>query len=113
LTQLSKTRTSKSARSNPPTSGLRRHISRQSRATNNETEPDVEVQGDEKPAEDGGDGDFELGDFLKDGHFEKRQEGRTAKKVGVVYKNLTVKGVVATMTSVKTLPSSIIGVSTA
>jgi ATP-binding cassette subfamily G (WHITE) protein 2 (SNQ2) len=93
LTQLSKTRTSKSTGSNPPTSGLRRHISRQSgMVTNNETEPDVEAQVDKKPTEDGGDGDFELGDFLKDGHFEKRQEGRSAKKVGIIYKNLHCQG---------------------
>jgi ATP-binding cassette subfamily G (WHITE) protein 2 (SNQ2) len=51
-----------------------------------------------------------LGDFLKDGHFEKRREGRSAKKVGVVYKNLTVEGVGATEVFVKTLPGAILGV---
>lgn len=55
--------------------------------------------------------EFQLGEFLKDGHFEKRQEGRSAKKVGVVYKNLTVQGVGATATFVKTLPSAVLGVS--
>ncbi|KAK6586232.1 hypothetical protein PZA11_001289 [Diplocarpon coronariae] len=52
---------------------------------------------------------FELGEFLTDGHFEKRQEGRSAKKVGMVYTNLTVQGVGATATFFKTLPSAVVG----
>lgn len=53
---------------------------------------------------------FELGDFIKDGHFEKRtEEGASAKKVGVVFKNLTVKGVGASATFVRTLPDAILG----
>jgi ATP-binding cassette, subfamily G (WHITE), member 2, SNQ2 len=110
LTSLEKTRTGKSSRS--PPSVLRRLTttrSRQSRATN-ANEQDVEAQEEEKSDTDEED-DFELGEFLKDGHFEKRQEGRSAKRVGVVYKNLTVQGVGSTATFVKTLPSSIIGVS--
>jgi ATP-binding cassette, subfamily G (WHITE), member 2, SNQ2 len=112
LTNISKTRTSKTDRSNTRRgTGLRRIStagSRRSHATTTETtepDPDLEAQGEEE------DDDFELGEFLKDGHFEKRQEGRSAKKVGVVYKHLTVKGVGATTTFVKTLPSAIIGVS--
>jgi ATP-binding cassette, subfamily G (WHITE), member 2, SNQ2 len=54
--------------------------------------------------------DFELAKFLKDGHFEKRTEdGASAKKVGVVFKNLTVKGVASKATFAKTLPDAIIG----
>lgn len=34
-------------------------------------------------------GDFQLTEFLRDGHFEKRVEGVSAKRVGVVWKNLT------------------------
>jgi len=30
--------------------------------------------------------DFQLDEFMREGHFEKRTEGRSAKKVGVVYK---------------------------
>ena len=110
LTNVSRSRTSKShrrSRSNArQQSNLTRILtsgSRRSRATT-----DLEA-GEEKPDEQ--ETDFELGEFLKDGHFEKRNADRSAKKVGVVYKNLTVKGVGATSTFAKTLPSSIMGVS--
>lgn len=54
--------------------------------------------------------DFELGHFIKEGHFEKRtEEGSSAKKVGVVFKNLTVKGVGSTANYVRTLPNAILG----
>ncbi|KAJ4344485.1 ATP-binding cassette transporter snq2 [Didymosphaeria variabile] len=53
--------------------------------------------------------DFELGAFMKEGHFEKRKNGQSAKKVGVVWKNLTVRGVGSTSTFVRTLPDAIIG----
>lgn len=53
--------------------------------------------------------EFELGAFMKEGHFEKRKNGRSAKKVGVVWKNLTVQGVGSTTTFVRTLPDAIIG----
>ena len=54
--------------------------------------------------------DFELGDFIRDGRFEKRtEEGASAKKVGVVFKNLTVKGVGASASFVRTLPDAILG----
>jgi ATP-binding cassette subfamily G (WHITE) protein 2 (SNQ2) len=53
--------------------------------------------------------DFELGQFMKDGHFEKRKNGESAKKVGVIYKNLTVKGVGSTASFVRTLPDAVLG----
>ena len=114
LTTLTKSRTGKSDRSNAQhSSGLRKAtsaVSRHSRATNTvpEPDPDVEVAGEKRV--DDGEGNFELGDFLKDGHFEKRQEGKSAKKVGLIYKNLTVKGIGATTIFAKTLPSAILGV---
>jgi ATP-binding cassette subfamily G (WHITE) protein 2 (SNQ2) len=37
--------------------------------------------------------DFQLGDFMREGHLGQRKGDKSAKKVGVVYKNLTVKGV--------------------
>lgn len=63
-----------------------------------------------------GDGDeykdaeeFELDEFLREGHFEKRKGGQSAKKVGVVFKNLNVEGVGETVQFVKTLPDAILG----
>ena len=54
--------------------------------------------------------DFHLDQFLKDGYFEKRDEtGRSAKKVGILYKNLTVKGLGSGTAFVKTLPEAIVG----
>ena len=54
--------------------------------------------------------EFELGPFIKEGHFEKRTEaGNSAKKVGVVFKNLTVKGIGSTTNYVQTLPNAILG----
>ena len=54
--------------------------------------------------------DFELGPFLKEGHFEKHTDtGASAKKVGVVFKNLTVKGAGSTTNFAKTLPNAILG----
>lgn len=121
LTNLSRTRSAgqKSTKSTGQhSSGLKRITTagtrRSQRARTHEPEPDVEAQDGEKPEGEDGDTeeeeDFQLGEFLKDGHFEKRQEGRSAKKVGVVYKHLTVQGVGATTTFVKTLPSAILGV---
>ena len=119
LTELSKTRSGRTNRSTArqSSSGLRKitsATSRRSRVTRDSTraEEDVEAQDDEKPpsGDEDEEDDFELGGFLKDGHFEKRDENGSAKKVGVIYKNLTVKGVGATSTFVRTLPNAVIGV---
>jgi ATP-binding cassette subfamily G (WHITE) protein 2 (SNQ2) len=64
---------------------------------------------DEIAASEEKDDDFELGEFMKEGHFEKREDGQSAKKVGVVYKNLTVKGVGSTATFARTLPDAVLG----
>jgi ATP-binding cassette subfamily G (WHITE) protein 2 (SNQ2) len=114
LTHLSKTRTQKAeeSRHHPP-QGLGKTITNTSR--HSRTAPDLEAQ--DKETEVGEDdveaesGDFELGDFLREGHFEKRDADKSAKKVGVIYKNLTVQGVGATAVFVKTLPAAIVGVS--
>ena len=54
--------------------------------------------------------EFELGGFIKEGHFEKRnEEGGSAKKVGVVFKNLTVRGAGSAANYVRTLPDAILG----
>ena len=66
---------------------------------------DVEAQGGALEEEE----QFELDQFMREGHFEKRTDGRSHKKVGVIWNNLTVKGVGATASFVRTLPDAIIG----
>jgi ATP-binding cassette subfamily G (WHITE) protein 2 (SNQ2) len=67
-----------------------------------------DIEAGDREAEEGP--DFDAGAFLKDGHFEKRTEaGESAKKVGVVYKNLTVKGVGASVAFVRIVPHAIFG----
>lgn len=120
LTTLSKTRSKSRDRSDGR--GLSRVLtgqSRKSKATRTRTrastrgsatEPDDDLEaGDAQDAADQ-ELDFELDSFMKEGHFEKRTEaGDSAKKVGVVYKNLTVKGVGSKATFVRTLPDAILG----
>jgi ATP-binding cassette subfamily G (WHITE) protein 2 (SNQ2) len=55
------------------------------------------------------DDDFQLSDFMRQGHLGQRKGDESAKKVGVVYKNLTVKGVGAGATFVRTLPDAVLG----
>jgi ATP-binding cassette subfamily G (WHITE) protein 2 (SNQ2) len=71
-------------------------------------ERDVGTGPDEKATEEKED-DFELSEFMKEGHFEKRKNGQSAKKVGVVWRNLTVKGVGSTASFVRTLPNAVLG----
>ncbi|KAL2828234.1 ABC drug exporter AtrF [Aspergillus cavernicola] len=55
-------------------------------------------------------GGFDLTDFLMGGHLERRTTaGDPAKKVGVVFKNLTVKGIETGASFVRTLPDAVIG----
>ncbi len=119
LTNLSKTRSAgaKSTKSTgQQSSGLRRTTTAGTRRSHRKSEPDIEAQsgekleGEDEDEDEEDEDEFELGEFLKNGHFEKRQEGKSAKKVGVVYKHLTVHGTGATTTFVKTLPSAVIGV---
>ncbi|KAH8689648.1 ABC drug exporter AtrF [Talaromyces proteolyticus] len=54
--------------------------------------------------------EFDLGEFLMGGTLERRTtSGEPTKKVGVVFKGLTVKGVQASASFVKTLPDAVIG----
>ncbi|KAM3486740.1 hypothetical protein MY8738_000234 [Beauveria namnaoensis] len=57
------------------------------------------------------DEDFQLDEFMRQGHLEKRhpESGESTKKVGVVFKNLTVKGAALTAMTVRTLPQAILG----
>ncbi|KAJ5936921.1 ABC multidrug transporter atrF [Penicillium verhagenii] len=62
---------------------------------------------DEADSEDHG---FDLGEFLIGGHLERRTTaGEPAKKVGVVFKNLTVMGVQTGASFVRTLPHAVVG----
>lgn len=89
---------SQSAASRQPTRSSRR-------SGDEESQPgDVEVAPKEKDED-----DFSLDSFVREGHFEKRKDGKSAKKVGVVYKNLTVKGIGSTASFVRTLPDAIVG----
>ena len=107
LTQLSRSKSQQTQRTARTQSRLQRALSTRGKYAASrrasETATDLEVGHEEE--KDG----FELGEFLRDGHFEKRTEGRSAKKVGVVFRNLTVQGVGATATFVKTLPSAVVG----
>ncbi|KAI9659220.1 MAG: hypothetical protein M1831_003802 [Alyxoria varia] len=53
--------------------------------------------------------EFPLEDFMRAGHFGKRTGERSAKKIGVLFKNLNVKGVGASSVTVRTLPEAILG----
>ena len=119
LTQLSLQRTKSRRSSHGDRPGLSKTLSRistrrpatkRSRTLSNATEATAEEERDAEAQDDAGDDDFDVGEFLKDGHFEKRTaEGKSAKQIGVLYKNLTVKGIGASMMFTKTLPDAIMG----
>jgi ATP-binding cassette subfamily G (WHITE) protein 2 (SNQ2) len=92
-----------SRRSTKPSIQHRRSITR----TDGSVADDEPDEGETVTAEN--EDDFELGQFMKEGHFEKRKDGQSAKKVGVVWRNLTVQGVGSTSTFVRTLPDAILG----
>jgi ABC-type multidrug transport system ATPase subunit len=55
-------------------------------------------------------GGFDLSEFLMGGHLERRTTaGEPAKKIGVAFKNVTVKGVQTGASFVRTLPDAVIG----
>jgi ATP-binding cassette, subfamily G (WHITE), member 2, SNQ2 len=118
LTHLSRTRSQQTQRSGRALSSrLSRTVSTRSRreplrtltATDVEAEirPEAEEAIEEEDVND--EEEFALDDFLRDGRFERRREDRPAKKVGVVFKYLTVQGAGATTAFVKTLPAAVIG----
>lgn len=90
---------------------VRRLTGARSSAQDEEQQAEEEVEEPEEADEDEEEQDeeFQLDQFMRDGHFEKRIEDRSAKKVGVIWKNLTVKGVGTTATTVKTLPDAVFG----
>lgn len=103
LTGLSRSR----SRASQATRGTKRTASRPRPPSAGRDDVESRIEDPEKDEKD--DEDFELEEFMREGHFEKRKDGRSAKKVGVVFKNLTVKGVGASATFVKTLPQAVLG----
>lgn len=104
--ELKRTNTSRSRRSYRAQSRRRRSSGGALSASTNAI--DVEKDDAEGMAEE--DPEFELGPFIQEGHFEKRTNtGASAKKVGVVYKNLTVKGAGSAVNTTKTLPDAVLG----
>ncbi|KAF2185154.1 hypothetical protein K469DRAFT_739172 [Zopfia rhizophila CBS 207.26] len=113
LTSLSKTRSQ--TQSEQP-DGLFRTISRKStcrtvpgRISLARSETTDEGPGDIGAAVAKKEEDFKLSQFIRIGHFEKRKDGQSAKKVGVIWKNLSVKGIGSTASFVRTLSDAIIG----
>lgn len=111
LTSLEKTRSKESQ-----SPSLKRTQSKKSRKSQQLDRPPTgrsETQASEGDIEAGpdenGEDDFRLDNFMREGHFEKRTEGNSAKKVGVIYKNLTVQGIGSAASFVRTLPDAIIG----
>ncbi|RYO78851.1 hypothetical protein DL762_008475 [Monosporascus cannonballus] len=107
LIQLHKTRTrdtqaSRATTTRSKSQAKRRLSTAQARAKTDETQDD-ETKGE------GSEDEFELSEFIREGHFEKRTEAGSAKKVGVVYENLTVQGVGSTAAFVRTVPDAILG----
>ncbi|KAJ5570242.1 ABC multidrug transporter atrF [Penicillium hispanicum] len=71
---------------------------------------DEKKAGDEASSDTEVGGPFDLGEFLMGGHLERRTTaGEPAKKVGVVFKNLTVQGVQTGASFVRTLPHAVVG----
>lgn len=103
---LRRTITGASARSGRSARGRRpSNISRPETYRTAEEDEDLEAGAQNDHDE----GAFELDRFMREGHFEKRTDGKSNKKVGVIYKDLTVKGTGSTTTFVRTLPDAILG----
>lgn len=111
LSNLSRKKTREERSMSRPTSRATTRKSARRAASRTTMGTDIESQaGNIEATEEGKNEDeFELDDFIREGHFEKRKEGRSAKKVGVIFKNLTVEGVGETVQFVKTLPQAILG----
>lgn len=97
LTDLGRTRSkdTQGSRLKRTVSGRTRKSEQLSRPGTRQTEhPPAESEAGDieaAPKEEEAD-EFELDQFMREGHFEKRTEGASAKKVGVIYKHLNVKG---------------------
>ncbi|GAB1312526.1 ATP-binding cassette transporter snq2 [Madurella fahalii] len=118
LTRLTTTRSLATSQKSGRSRGsfFRRVTSRTSGRSRGATAPEPQANDGETVAtgssdDDGSDeDDFRLEQFMRDGHLEKRTEsGESTKKLGVVFRNLTVKGATSGATLVRTLPEAILG----
>ena len=101
LTRLSLTRSqSKTDNNNRLRSLTSRHTSH----------PNDEEKGNQEDEDEDEFGGFDLSEFLMGGHLERRTTaGEPAKRVGVVWKDLTVKGVLTGASFVRTVPHAVVG----
>ena len=74
-----------------------------------DVEAEAGVAEEEEKKEEEEEEELDLDQFMREGHFEKRSDGKSAKKVGVIYKDLTVKGIGSMASFARTLPDAIIG----
>ncbi|KLJ09917.1 ATPase [Blastomyces silverae] len=104
LTKLSLQKSKSSAK-------RRKSLVRQSIARSTmDKEKDIDIERDSLDSALSVEDDFELSEFLRGGRFERRTPaGGPGKKIGVVFKNLTVEGIDATSSFVKTLPDAVMG----
>ncbi|TGJ85821.1 hypothetical protein E0Z10_g2926 [Xylaria hypoxylon] len=98
LIQLHRTRTHETQASRR----LRQTRSRRAKEGDNRLDTDVDAGATT-------DDDFDLGKFMREGRFEKHTEAGSEKRVGVVYRNLSVKGIGSAASFVRTVPNAIIG----
>ncbi|KAK0386033.1 hypothetical protein NLU13_5870 [Sarocladium strictum] len=84
----------------------RRSRRRADREEEMEFESDPEGTADDKEESED---EFELGEFMREGHFEKRTDGVSAKRLGLVYEGLTVRGTGSTTAFVRTVPDAVLG----
>ncbi|KAF4509379.1 hypothetical protein G6O67_003555 [Ophiocordyceps sinensis] len=109
--ELSRRSTTRSAVKKKPSKGIG-GIARRLRITSSRADTDVEkAKGTGSEAAGSEQDGFHLEQFMRDGHLEKRHavSGESTKKVGVVFKDLTVRGVGTSATTVRTLPRAIAG----
>lgn len=108
LTQLEKTRSnaSQAASTKSKSKSMNRVPTGRSQRTAAQSEGDVEANAN---AADDDDDAFQLAPFMREGHFEKRTDEGSEKKVGVIYKDLVVKGTGGGAAFARTLPDAILG----
>lgn len=111
LVTLQKTPTSGSqarSRRSFAASSARRAGSRPAKRTR--TENTEEIGSDAQESDDESElEDFDLGQFMREGKYERNTSEESMKKVGVVWENLTVKGITAEAAFVRTVPDAVLG----